>query len=53
MKRYLLDREYPRMFQRFGISTEEVLRKARVAQDAFACEVPSMTALDYNSHEHR
>lgn len=47
MKRYLLDREYPRMLQRFGISTEEVLRKARVAQDTFAREVPSMTASDY------
>lgn len=47
MKRYILDREYPRVLQAFGISAEEALRRADVPEDTFARETPTMTAGDY------
>lgn len=47
MKRYILDREYPRVLKAFGISAEEALRAADVPEDTFSRETPSMTAGDY------
>ncbi|MCH3925880.1 MAG: AraC family transcriptional regulator [Atopobiaceae bacterium] len=47
MKRYILDREYPRMLAAFGIKVEEALRRAGVPEDTFAREAPTMTAGDY------
>lgn len=47
MRRYVLDREYPRMLRTFGIDVAEALRKAGAPEDSFAHERPSMTANDY------
>lgn len=47
MKRYLLDREYPRLLSAFGVDAAEALRKAQAPEDTFAREAPSMTERDY------
>lgn len=47
MKRYILDREYPRMLEYFGVNAEEALRRAGAPEDTFARETPTMTAGDY------
>lgn len=47
MKRYILDREYPRVLRAFGISAEEALRRSGAPEDTFAHETPTMTAADY------
>ncbi len=47
MKRYILDRDYPRMLAAFGISAEEALRRAGVPEDTFAHETPTMTGEGY------
>ncbi len=49
MKRYILDRDYPRMLAAFGISAEEALRRAGVPEDTFAHETPTMTGEGYFS----
>lgn len=47
MKRYVLDKNYPRVLEQFGIDTEEALRRADVPEDTFSRANPTMTAAHY------
>ncbi|MGI6535161.1 MAG: AraC family transcriptional regulator ligand-binding domain-containing protein [Eggerthellaceae bacterium] len=47
MKRYVLDANYPRVLEHFGIDTEAALRRAGAPEDTFAHANPTMTAERY------
>lgn len=47
MKRYLLDKNYPRVLAHFGVSAEEALRRAGAPEDTFGRANPAMTAESY------
>ncbi len=44
---YILDSQYPQLFQSVGLKTDEVLRKAGLAQDLFGRSAPVVTSAEY------
>ena len=47
MKRFPLEKNYAALLELYGISAEEVLRRARLPLDLFAHESPSVNADEY------
>ena len=47
MKRFPLEKNYAALLEQYGISAEEVLRRARLPLDLFAREAPSVNADEY------
>ena len=47
MKRFPLEKNYAALLEQYGISVEEVLRRARLPLDFFAHEAPSVNAEEY------
>lgn len=47
MKRFPLEKNYSFLLESHGVSTEEVLRRARLPQDLFLHETPSVSAQEY------
>lgn len=47
MKHFLIDKNYGTYLSAMGFSTEEVLKKAMLAEDLFARQAPSLTTAEY------
>lgn len=47
MKRFPLEKNYAALLELYGISAEEVLRRARLPLDLFAHEAPSVNEEEY------
>ena len=47
MDRFILDNKYKNLLEYMGISVEETLKKAQIAEDIFSRKNPSMTAEEY------
>ena len=47
MKHFLIDKNYGTYLSAMGFSTEEVLKKAMLAEDLFARQAPSLTTEEY------
>jgi hypothetical protein len=47
MKRYLLDKNCPRVLAHFGVDVAAALHRAGAPEDTFARETPTMTAAHY------